>query len=80
MFYHRASPPQGPQQVRAEFGYGQWRKTGMIVQVPYDSECVQEIQFDATGLLEIDGLKMLPVTDRQYGALLNFMEEEQQEE
>ena len=80
MFYHRATPPQGPQQVRAEFGYGQWRKTGMIVQVPYDSECVQEIQFDATGVLEIDGLKMLPVTDRQYGALLNFMEEEQQEE
>ena len=55
--------------------YGQWRKVGLRLKFPMTQDGVLRFAFvNAYGTLRIDGLKILPVTDRQADTLLSFIE------
>ena len=55
--------------------YGQWRKMGARLRVPQAQDGTVKIAFvNAYGTLRIDGLKILPVSDRQNDTLRSFIE------
>ena len=55
--------------------YGQWRKVATRLRVPQAQDGTVKIAFvNAFGTLRIDGLKILPVSDRQNDTLRSFIE------
>ena len=55
--------------------YGQWRKVATRIRVPLVQDGTVKITFvNAYGTLRMDGLKILPVTDRQGDSLRSFIE------
>ncbi len=55
--------------------YGQWRKMATRLRVPQAQDGTVKIAFwNAYGTLRIDGLKILPVSDRQSDTLRSFIE------
>jgi len=55
--------------------YGQWRKVATRLSVPQAQDGAVKIAFvNAYGTLRIDGLKILPVSDRQSDTLRSFIE------
>ncbi len=55
--------------------YGQWRKVATRIKVPLVQDGTVKISFvNAYGTLRMDGLKILPVTDRQGDSLRSFIE------
>jgi len=55
--------------------YGQWRKVATRLKVPMAQDGTVRVSFvNAYGTLRIDGLKILPVSDRQWDSLRSFIE------
>ncbi len=55
--------------------YGQWRKVATQLKLPMTSDGVIKLSFiNQFGSMRIDGLKVLPVTDRQLDSLRSFIE------
>ena len=54
--------------------YGAWRKFGFMLKAPLDPDGRLAFTIrQVLGVVEIDGLSMRPVTDRQADALNNFL-------
>ncbi len=55
--------------------YGRWRKAAGQLKVPLTQDGTVKLTFtNAIGSLQIDGLKILPVSDRQLDSLRSFIE------
>ncbi len=55
--------------------YGQWRKAGVRIRTPLASDALIKLDLiNYTGTVQIDGLKILPVSDRQSDSLRSFIE------
>jgi hypothetical protein len=55
--------------------YGKWRKVAGLLKIPLTQDAIVKLTFtNAYGSLQIDGLKILPVTDRQLDSLRSFIE------
>ena len=55
--------------------YGKWRKVAGLLKVPLAQDGTVKLTFtNAIGSLQIDGLRILPVTDRQLDSLRSFIE------
>ena len=55
--------------------YGQWRKSASLVRVPMSADGTLKLSFvNAYGTMQIDGVKILPVSDRQLDSLRSFIE------
>ena len=62
-------------QISLERTYGQWRKVATRLRVPLAQDGTIKMTFiNAYGVVEIDGLKILPVSDRQNDSLRSFIE------
>jgi tetratricopeptide (TPR) repeat protein len=60
--------------------YGQWRKAATRIKTPLAPDALIKIELiNITGTVQIDGLKILPVTDRQTDSLRSFIEVEETE-
>ena len=60
--------------------YGQWRKTGTRIKTPLATDALLKLELiNYTGTVQIDGLKILPVSDRQSDSLRSFIEAEEVE-
>jgi len=66
--------PKGPP-IYLERTYGQWRKLGFKFKAPAAQDGQLVVLFlNPTGVVEIDGLSILPVSDPQNDSLLGFLE------
>lgn len=55
--------------------YGQWRKAGVRIKTPLAPDALLKLELiNITGTVQIDGLKILPVSDRQSDSLRSFIE------
>ena len=60
--------------------YGQWRKAGARIKTPLAADALLKLELiNITGTVQIDGLKILPVSDRQSDSLRSFIEVEEVE-
>ncbi|MCX5659503.1 MAG: PKD domain-containing protein [Planctomycetota bacterium] len=67
--------PAGTGTLYLERTYGQWRKLGYKLRAPVTPDGTVVFSMRAmTGIFEIDGLQVLPVTDRQNDAMAKFTE------
>ncbi len=70
-----AKTPSDTATIYLQRTYGQWRKMGARLRVPEAQDGTVKIAFvNANGTLRIDGLKILPVSDRQNDTLRSFIE------
>jgi tetratricopeptide (TPR) repeat protein len=70
-----SKPPSDSVQLSLTRTYGQWRKTATRLKLPMSSDAVIKLSFvNQFGTMRIDGLKVLPVTDRQLDSLRSFIE------
>ncbi len=61
--------------------YGQWRKAGIRIKTPLAPDALLKLELiNYTGTVQIDGLKILPVSDRQSDSLRSFIEAEEVEQ
>ena len=61
--------------------YGQWRKAGIRIKTPLAPDALLKLELiNYTGTVQIDGLKILPVSDRQNDSLRSFIEAEEVEQ
>ncbi len=62
--------------IRLERTYGQWRKAAALLKTPLSQNATVRFLFANTygGMLQIDALKILPVSDRQTDLLRSFIE------
>lgn len=68
-------PPSDKIQLPITRTYGQWRKVATRLKLPMTSEAVFKLSFvHQFGMIRIDGVKVLPVTDRQLDSLRSFIE------
>lgn len=82
MYPASAGPPASPMVIipialdRAS--YGQWRKAGTLVKTPLAPDAILTLELlNYTGTVQIDGLKILPVSNRQSDSLRSFIEAEE---
>jgi hypothetical protein len=55
--------------------YGQWRKSATLVRAPLAQDGTLKLSFtNAYGTMKIDGLRILPVSDRQLDTRRSFIE------
>ena len=56
-------------------GYGQWRKAAALIQRPTTKDALLSLGLVWNqGAVYVDGLKILPVSDRDTDSLRNFIE------
>ena len=61
--------------------YGQWRKAAVRIKTPLAPDALLKLELiNITGTVQIDGLKILPVSDRQSDSLRSFIEAEEVEQ
>ncbi len=61
--------------------YGQWRKAGVRIKTPLTPDGMVKLELvNVTGTVQIDGLKILPISDRQSDSLRSFIEVEEVEQ
>lgn len=55
--------------------YGQWRKIGIKLKAPVSQDGLLKVDFTGVyGVLELDGVRILPVSDRENDSLRSFFE------
>jgi tetratricopeptide (TPR) repeat protein len=70
-----SNPEEGTSLVAIDRTYGQWRKVGAKLKAPVTQDGLLRIDLmHVYGELQIDGLKILPVSDRKNDALRSFIE------
>jgi tetratricopeptide (TPR) repeat protein len=75
LFYGDVGQVSQQQVFNLEPTYGEWRKVAVKLKSPVTKDGEVVINFtNCQGLYEFDGLRILPVTDRQNEALQNFIE------
>lgn len=63
------------QTVAVDRSYGEWRKLAGRIRAPLTADAAWSLSFvGLNGITELDGLRILPVTDAQEEALRNFIE------
>jgi tetratricopeptide (TPR) repeat protein len=71
----KAAKPEDQVVLGFARSHGQWRKLATKLRVPPSKDGTLRITFvNVNGSIVIDGLKVLPVTDRQADSLRNFIE------
>lgn len=66
---------EGSKDIAISRTYGQWRKAGAKLKTPVTQDGLLKIDFlNVYGVIEIDGLKILAVSDRENDSLRSFIE------
>jgi tetratricopeptide (TPR) repeat protein len=73
-------PTRGQGTYYLERSIGAWRRAGFVLDAPLANDGRVTLSVLATGALQLDGLSVRAVTDRELDALSNFIERTGQEE
>ncbi len=66
---------EGSKVVPVDRTFGQWRKVGAKLKAPVSQDGLLKIDFNYIyGVIEIDGVKILPISDRENDSLRSFIE------